>query len=74
MTTLTDRRVIELVRGALPVPDVPTDPTAELWPSVRRRIVQRPAAPSVLDWVLAAAAGLACLLHPSLVGLLFLHF
>jgi hypothetical protein len=73
MTTLSDARALELLRAAMPplTADAPSD---DLWPKVRRRLDRGPQRPSSLDWILAAAVALLCLLQPSLAGILFLHF
>ena len=74
MTRMTDDRARELLRDALPVPEWEHDGTADLWPRVRRRIDEGHNPPPAVDWVLAMAMVALCLLQPSLLGILLLHF
>ena len=69
---MTDK-TLELLRSAMTVHD-PDGPSGDLWPLVRRRLDRPAKRPPVADWVLAAALVLLCLLRPSLVGVLLLHF
>lgn len=73
MNRLSDEKALELLRDAMPA-DYVDGPLDDLWPRVRRRIDQEANPPPAADWVLAAALVLLCLLRPSLVGVLMLHF
>ena len=73
MSKLSDEKTLELLRSAMPAYDA-DGPPGDLWPRVRHRIDQAASRPPAGDWVLAAALVLLCLLRPSLVGLLLLHF
>jgi hypothetical protein len=73
MSTLTDDRALELLRAAMR-PANADRPPDDLWPRVRGRIDRGPLPPSPLDWILVAAVALLCLLQPSLVALVLLHF
>ena len=70
--TLSDQEIIELLRTATPV--ARTTPAANLWPRVEQRLAQRPAGLRVTDWILVLALAILCLVHPSLAGVLLLHF
>jgi hypothetical protein len=72
MSRLSDEKTLELLRGAMRPYSV-DGPRDDLWPRVRRRI-DRANRPPAGDWLLAAALVLLCLLRPSLVGILLLHF
>jgi hypothetical protein len=69
---MTDK-TLELLRSAMTVPDI-DGPSGDLWPRVRRRLDRPANRPPAADWVLAAALVLLCLLRPSLVSVLLLHF
>ena len=72
MSTLSDDEAIELLRAAMPLERrLPPD---DLWPQIRRRIDHTPHSAQTSDWLLVLALALLCLLHPSLAGLLLLHF
>jgi hypothetical protein len=72
MSRLSDEKTLELLRAAMRA-QIVDGPHDDLWPRVRRRI-DRANRPPAADWVLAAALVLLCLLRPSLVGILLLHF
>jgi hypothetical protein len=72
MSRLSDEKTLELLRGAMRAYNL-DGPPGDLWPRVRHRI-DRANRPPAADWVVAAALVLLCLLRPSLVGLLLLHF
>lgn len=74
MTRLTDEKALELLRDAMPAPEGGDGLVADLWPRMRRRINQGSSPPPAADWVLALALAALCLLRPSLVGVLLLHF
>jgi hypothetical protein len=74
MTRLTDRQVLELLRDAMPAAEGGKGPHRDLWPSVRRTLDQGTSPPRAADWVLAAALVALCLLRPSLVGVVLVHF
>jgi len=74
MKKLMDGKALELLRGAMPPPERDDRPPTDLWPRVRRRIDQGGSPPPAADWVLVAILGLLCLLRPSLVSILLLHF
>lgn len=74
MNRLSDEKTLELLRAAMPASHSDAS-TSDLWPRVRRRIEQQEAARlPAADWLLVAALVLLCLLRPSLVGVLLLHF
>ena len=73
MNDLSDREVIALLRAAMPV-EREVAPSEDLWPRVRGRIDQRPTGPAASDWLLVGALVALCLLQPSLLGVLLLHF
>lgn len=73
MSRLSDERTIELLRGVLTAPAVDA-PSGDLWPRVRGGIDRSGPHPPVRDWMLAAALALLCLLRPSLLRILLLHF
>jgi len=73
MNRLSDEQALELLRDALPAYGA-GGPPADLWPRVRHRIDRAADRPPAGDWVLAAALVLLCLLRPSLMGILLLHF
>lgn len=73
MKTLSDERALELLRAAMRVEERET-PAADLWPRVRERIDRRTVPSSPTDWMLIAAVAVLCLLEPSLVRILLLHF
>jgi hypothetical protein len=74
MTELTDEQAIALLREAMPLVDSAYEPEADLWPRVRSRIGKRTSPPPTADWVLAVVLIGLCLLRPSLLGVLLLHF
>jgi hypothetical protein len=74
MTRLTTEKALELLRDAMPAPQGSDGPRADLWPCVRRRIDRGTSPPPAADWVLAVTLAMLCLLRPSLVGVLLLHF
>jgi len=73
MNRLSDEKALELLRGAMTARSV-DGPPDDLWPRVRHRIGRAANRPPLGDWVLAAALVVLCLLRPSLVGILLLHF
>ena len=73
MNTLSDEKTLELLREAMGAYNV-DGPPGDLWPRVRHRIDLGVGRPPAGDWVLAAALLLLCLLRPSLLGVLLLHF
>jgi hypothetical protein len=74
MTELTDDQAIRLLREAMPVLDAARQPEADLWPRVRHRIERRTSPLPTADWILALVLVGLCLLRPSLLGVLLLHF
>jgi hypothetical protein len=72
MTNLDDGEALELLRRAMRTETAPL--SADLWPRVRERIDRGAVAPPVADWLLVAALALLCLLQPSLIGIVLLHF
>jgi hypothetical protein len=69
-----DGKALDLLRDAMPPPEGRDLPPTDLWPRVRRRIDQGGRPPPAADWVLVGVLGLLCLLRPSLVSILLLHF
>jgi hypothetical protein len=74
MKKLMDGKALELLRDAMHPPEAGEGPQTDLWPRVRRRLDQKASSPPAADWVLAVVLGLLCLLRPSVVGILLLHF
>jgi hypothetical protein len=71
MTRLSDERVVELLRAAMPA--IEATPPASAWSRVRAKIERNVPAPPLADWLLVAALALLCLLRPALVGILLVH-
>ena len=69
---LSDDETLELLRRAMAA--APSQPSGDLWPDVRRRIDAGRAAPAVSDWLILGVLALLCVLQPSLIGILLLHF
>jgi hypothetical protein len=72
MNRLSDDEALELLRAAMPVDR--KSPPIDLWPRVRRRIDRGVTPPPASDLVLVLLVALLCVLRPSLVGVLLLHF
>jgi hypothetical protein len=72
MSRLSDERAVELLRKAVTIERGPSPP--DLWPRMRRRLDERSTRPLTLDWILALAAVVLCLLQPAVVSILLLHF
>jgi hypothetical protein len=71
VTTQSDGRALQLLRAALPVPD--SAPPPDLWPRVRAGLDRRSPL-STADWVVLVAIATLCLLQPTAVSVLLLHF
>jgi hypothetical protein len=70
---VSDERVLQLLRGELPVPE-DQPPATDLWPRVERRMQEgSQSSASAIDWILAALVVLSCVLRPSAIGLLLFH-
>jgi hypothetical protein len=74
MKSLMDGKALELLRDAMPPPEVEDRPLTDVWLRVRRRVDQGGRPPPAADWVLVVVLGVLCLLRPSLVSILLLHF
>jgi hypothetical protein len=71
VTTPSDESALQLLRAALPVRDCSAPP--DLWPRVQAGLDRRPRL-SPADRVVLAAIAAMCLLQPTAVSVLLLHF
>jgi len=72
MNSLTDERVHELLKSAMPGAAADA-PAVDLWPSVRSAIDRAPNPVHAVDYALIALVVAVCLLRPSLIEILLLH-
>lgn len=72
MKPLSDEEVVALVRSRMAARRGASPP--DLWPRMRRRIDERPAAGLTFDLVLALAAAVLCIVQPAILSILLLHF
>ena len=72
MKPLSDEEVVELVRSRMGARR--SSSPQDLWPRMRRRIDERPAAGLTFDLVLAFAAAVLCIVQPAVISILLLHF
>jgi hypothetical protein len=70
---LNDAEIRALLRAALPAASAGTR-TQDTWTLVRGRLHQRPTRASTIDFALLTAVALLCMLRPSVIAPLLLHF
>jgi hypothetical protein len=71
---LTDEKVVELLRNAMPALGSVDAPQTDLWPAVLTRVDRGREPFSTADCLLALVIVVLCLARPSLFALLLLHF
>jgi hypothetical protein len=74
MTRLSDDDALRLLKDAMPPMHAESAPAHDLWPDIERRVRTHRRPPSVVDWLLLAAAVTACVIYPSAAFVPLLHF
>jgi hypothetical protein len=72
MSTHDEDRMRKLLKESLP-PIHEAEPTDDLWPSMQRRLEQRPAPPPWFDWVLAGGLMIFAFAFPATIPV-FLYY